>query len=683
MSASSPQSTVSIRDQRRSALIIALVILVTAGVARLLTYERFLPVVDYSDEAVYVTLADEMRGFSDQSGLRATYGSLAPLYIHINVLVQTVHDVFKPHDWHLPGEYFNSLRLLSVAFGIGTALTIAWIGWQLAGPAAALIGGLIWSLAPIVVDLNSLAIPDPLLYLTCALAVATAIAAWQRRSMRFLALSLLCGIAAIYLKLWVFTAVLPFVLVSLALLRRDWRAYLPRIALLYAAAGVSALYFILVLNPLANTRKIRDFASDGGFFAQLLDSDRLLNNLWHIAYPVDAGSGLALLVLALGAAAYVYSRRRGWLTPDRFSVVLVTVYVLSTWWLSAGISNVNIDYNGRMRHIYPVVVAFLPLWSAALVQLTGVVARLLDARRRGLGRLAWSGAVALMALLVVGYTAGVAELVDTYNRPHSASLILDWFDGSPPRDGLVLLPADSTYNALWNRLWGAYVGSKPYDWWLTPIDEIAASAPDAYVERGIRWLVLSDLDLETARDRAQIERYLDSLLLVKQVRAMAGQGEGRELSVYRFELPDQRVEVAFGGQIGLIGYDLSETTVSAGTTLRIRPYWSLLAPTTQNLSMFVHLYSADAVEAGAPVPLAQWDGEPLTNGSRPTSTWSDLSEVYFGEDFALTVPADAAPGEYLLAIGLYDLGTQTRLTLPDRRDSFAIRLTVTASESVD
>src|SRR5690606_9485430 len=139
------------------------------------------------------------------------------------------------------------------------------------------------------------------------------------------------------------------------------------------------------------------------------------------------GSGLALLMLALGAAAYVYSRRRGWRTPDRFVLAIVVIYVLCTWWLSAGISNVNIDYNGRMRHIYPVVVAFLPLWSAALVQITRVAARLLDVRRSGLGRLAWAAAIALMALLFVSDAAGVAELVDVYNQPHSASLILDWF----------------------------------------------------------------------------------------------------------------------------------------------------------------------------------------------------------------------------------------------------------------
>jgi 4-amino-4-deoxy-L-arabinose transferase-like glycosyltransferase len=147
------------------ALLIVLSVMICACTVRLLTYDRYLPYVDYIDEATYVALADEIRGFSDQTALREQYGLLAPLYVYTNVVVQTIHDMLKTNPWHVPGEYFYSLRLLSVFFGVCTAFTIAWIGWQLGGLGAAAVGGIIWALSPIVVDLNSLAIPDPMLYL--------------------------------------------------------------------------------------------------------------------------------------------------------------------------------------------------------------------------------------------------------------------------------------------------------------------------------------------------------------------------------------------------------------------------------------------------------------------------------------------------------------------------------------
>ena len=57
---------------------------------------------------------------------------------------------------------------------------------------------------------------------------------------------------------------------------------------------------------------------------------------------------------------------------------------------------------------------------------------------------------------------------------------------------------------------------------------------------------------------------------------------------------------------------------------------------------------------------AQHDAQPL-NGFVPTSLW--YPGQTFIDHYTLTVPVDAAPGDYPLHIGLYDLATLTRLPM--------------------
>lgn len=665
------------------ALAIVLLITVCAGAVRLLTYDRFLPYVDYVDEPTYVALADEIRGYSDQTALRAEYGLLAPLYVYTNVAVQAVHDLFKPHPWHIPGEYFYALRLLSAFFGVCTALAVAWIGWQLAGPAAAVIGGLIWALSPIVVDLNNLAIPDPMLYLVCALALATGIAAWQRRSLRFLTLSLLYGIAAVYLKLWLVTATIPFIVVSIAFALQDRGKVLPRIALLYGIAALFALHFLLALNPFESTVKINANLENGAFFANLVDIRRIANNLWYLVYPTDGGSGISFAVLLAGAVAFVYCRRRGLKAVDGGSLWVLGAYLLATWWLSAGISNVNIDSNGRMRHIFPASVALIPLWAACFVVIVRASKHLLAKYDRIPGWLPRFAASAIVFAVLVGFIRQDVELIAQYSRSYTANQLVQWFDGSPPQEGIVLTVRGSKHEGLWNRLWGAYMGSKPYDGWLMPVDDISLTPPAEFIERDIRWLILSDADFERAEDAQRLQTYVEDLFLVKTIAAEPGQTEGDQYYVYRFELPDRRADYLFGEQIRLIGYDLSSETVRPGDTIQLRPYWRIEGEIQQNLSVFAHLYSAESASTDTPVLLTQWDGEPLPGSNRPTGNWSDVDEVYFGEPYLLTVPPDAASGDYVLAVGLYNYQSQQRLSGADGNTFFTIPLIVSADADPD
>jgi len=660
----------------RKALLCIVVIAICASSVRLLTYDRFLPYVDYVDEPHYVALADEIRGFSDQSSIRELYGLLSPLYVYTNVVVQTIHDIFKTNQWHIPGEYYYTLRLLSVFFGVCTALTIAWMGWQLGGRWAALISGLIWAFSPIVVEFNNLVIPDPMLYLVCALAVATSIAAWQRRSLMLLAFSLVCGIAAIYLKLWVVTAILPFVTVSIALTVREGRKMLPQIALLYGIAALAALHFLIILNPIESTHSVSAGVVEGTFFSNLTNINRIFNNLWYIAYPVDHGLRLSFIGLILGAAAYIYCQHKQLKVADSGSMWIIGIYLVSTWLLSAGISNVNIDSSGRMRHILPASVVFIPVWGYCLVLIARAGNHLLTNRNRNGARIVQIATVALVFFIFIQFAPGNINLINRFSRPHTINHLVNWFDSSPPHDGLVLFPWASKQESAWERIWGAYMGNKPYDRWTTRIDDIPLSMPEDYIARNIHWFVVSDADFARAEDLQRVQNYLQNLFLIKTITSQPGQNEGSGLYIYRFEHPGQDTNYLFGDRIRLIGYDLSTSVITSGDTIQLRPYWQLDHKLQQNLSIFVHLYSADAVESGTPVLLSQWDGELLPNGNRPTSTWDDLAEVYFGEPLELSIPTNLENGNYIVALGLYDYTSQQRLQGANGATFYEIPITI-------
>jgi hypothetical protein len=671
------EETVMLRKLWENYAWVYLVIAVCALTVRLATYDRYLPHIDYSDEVNYVALGLDARGLSDQTALKETYGLIAPFYVWFNVVVQSIHDAFNTQRYIVPADYYVWLRLTSVVFGVLTALTIAWLAWQLSSPAAALLAGLVWGLSPIIVELNSLTIPDPPLYFVCILAVTAAAFAWKQHSVRWLAVSLALGIVALYLKLWVVTALLPFFVASAGLFLEDRQRMLRPLFILYGIGVAFGLHFMLIMNPLSNTFKVNDQWESGSFLGNLFIPDRLFNNLWHMVYPADGGTGLFWVVAGGGTIAYLYARRNRSKILDGRTLIITIIYLVATTWLTMGISYVNIDSAGRMRHILPVSTAAIALGAALVVQLGWSLQHWLGQRRYGESpAVLMAGTVVVLLFLLPGFITDNLTLVQRFQREHTANVASAWFDGSPPRDGLVLLEGDTPYGALWERIWGAYAGSKPYDYWWTVRDEIALQTPAEYLERNIQWLVLSHSDDEPSGEAATLQAYLDDLLLVKTIDAEEGSRAGDTLYIYRFANPDYSSDAAFGDTLRLVGYDLTDTTIAVGETLAFRPYWRLVQPTANNLTMFVHLYSAQSVADGMPELLAQVDTPPLHNADRPTATWTDLDEVYFANSFLLTIPETLSEGDHIFATGLYDVLTGQRLLLDDGASFYPIPLRV-------
>jgi hypothetical protein len=107
----------------------------------------------------------------------------------------------------------------------------------------------------------------------------------------------------------------------------------------------------------------------------------------------------------------------------------------------------------------------------------------------------------------------------------------------------------------------------------------------------------------------------------------------------------------FDDGLALVGYDLPRPTGQPGKLVPLTFYLYVTQPQTQPVSVFVHLYGP-----GGQV-LAQADQvDPLL--FYPTTRWP-LGQPQIDE-LSLALPADLPPGQYTLAMGLWNRATGER-----------------------
>lgn len=123
-----------------------------------------------------------------------------------------------------------------------------------------------------------------------------------------------------------------------------------------------------------------------------------------------------------------------------------------------------------------------------------------------------------------------------------------------------------------------------------------------------------------------------------------------DMQVRRFRTADELTlvpveEPAFGEHIVLENALHSAGPFAPGAAVLLELTWRTTQPLDTHYKVFVQLLN----EAGQLV--AQRDSEPV-GGSMPTVIWSPDTAVV--DRHALLLPADLAPGEYTLIVGLYD-----------------------------
>lgn len=655
------------------------VLIIAAAGVRLLTFDRYLPFLDYADENNMYLLGRDWRGAEDVAFIPEWLAGYPPLYVWINMGVQNLADtVWAGRPWILITDYFYWLRLMAAVVGVLTTLVVAGLGWELAGAAAGWLAGLVWALCPIIVEHNSLAIPDPFVYLTCAGALWMAARALRLDSPRWLLGSILASIAAVYLK---YPAAGIFVapgIAGLMLLRRSPRKVLPWLGAGIVIGALAGAYLVFGYGALNLSNREAETVR-GSALELMTNPDRNFNNWWFAVYPI--GAWVFWPGIGGGLIAYFLSRRRGWRVIDWRPVAMIVLYSFVAILITTTFTNVWFGA-GKIRHVLPITVGLAALWGAGVVQIAWAVGKSVTQRREGTKTQGNTGeglkpsptsivvAIGGLAALVLlpGYVTGDLQVIRQFERQAMASILWKWSDVNLPNDGLILANNESEIGHAWNRPWSGYDGAKPFAWWHESTDEIVSSTPERYVERGIRYFVMDEKDRREYFNSPEAEAFFDQLTLIKTFPAGADV-LGQTTWFYRMLPPEVATDAVFGEQITLAGYDLIGEA-KAGETLQFTPFWRATRRPDTNYSMFMHLYPADEEQL-----IAQYDGAP-TVLERPTLTWDDPEELLIGATAGLTIPADIAAGDYRLVIGLYDYSTGARLSLGDGATYFSVPVSI-------
>jgi 4-amino-4-deoxy-L-arabinose transferase-like glycosyltransferase len=119
--------------------------------------------------------------------------------------------------------------------------------------------------------------------------------------------------------------------------------------------------------------------------------------------------------------------------------------------------------------------------------------------------------------------------------------------------------------------------------------------------------------------------------------------------------PQHKQVAAIGASVELMGYDLGAGSLAPGSSVEVTLYWHALETPVDDYHAFVHLLDVDGNI------VAQHDGVP-GEGRLPTLGW--LPGEYLADRHLLQLPTGLAPGEYRLAVGLYQPSSWQRPAEP-------------------
>ena len=126
----------------------------------------------------------------------------------------------------------------------------------------------------------------------------------------------------------------------------------------------------------------------------------------------------------------------------------------------------------------------------------------------------------------------------------------------------------------------------------------------------------------------------------------------------RMETTDHRPQTTqFGEYLELLGYELAAMEVQPGEAVTLVTAWRLRRP-LPGAALFAHVIGPDGLVAQA------------DSLGAPGESW--VAGDVLLQLHTLSLPADAAPGDYPLAVGVYTRPDGARLTLPDGADMLTL-----------
>ncbi len=268
---------------------------------------------------------------------------------------------------------------------------------------------------------------------------------------------------------------------------------------------------------------------------------------------------------------------------------------------------------------------------------------------RGLRR--WAPVLLVLAVAVVGQSAFFDS---SWKKSRYDELMHLLRERARPGDVAVLLnsdqfplvdyygPAGASTWILDNGLWGA--AKEPEQ--LAQFDKFAGAAPRVWLVKygwastpGLR----SAIEQRTAANGVRLYEgeFGDAVLTLYERADAAGAP------------PLQPAGVRFGDAIVLESSRVRGAQFAPGDAIPLDLIWRAAAKPAADYTVFVHLRRSDDG-----MQIAANDSPPL-NGAAPTSSWS--TGQIFTDTRGVMAPADAAPGKYVLVIGLYRYPSFERL----------------------
>jgi hypothetical protein len=625
--------------------------LLTAYLLTRLTNLGALPMV--SDEGTYITWGVRaLHGTGIQDWLASLEDGKQPLLAWL----------MPPFLAALPDRLIAG-RLVSVATGLFNLWLIADLTRALFGPRAAWIAGTLYVAAPIALIHDRMALYDSLVTATALLTLSSALRWSERPSARStfrlgvaMAAAVLTKLSALF-----FVALVPVVIALRAprSLRRWW-------LLAQAYALAAAAYSVLYLSPIV------DNLSEGNFQRYSLTAGEVLAlplGLWgknaefvwitalrYLGLPLTGAAllGMVWLCWRRGSAGWTVAM---WALAPLLAFVLTAKIIYSRYVVfclvcalpgaAALISDVSAAFRRPARPVVAAsatVVAALPgiAFAAALLR-DPVSAPWLDDARWITDRFQY------IESNYAGY--GLREIVDTLRARAMTGpvVVLTRTATGMPRDGVTayLLAQDGIEVGLLpeQRPVRSALEDEPIRAFHlanqgAPAYYVLTDAPGGEQER--RFAALNpDARLELALSKpGNHSRFLLYRL------PWAPVGEDRSLSP----------AAVFQDGIRLSGFNLSTRTARPGDAVRLTLYWEAAASPTRDLTVFTHVAGPGDVLAG------QSDGQPAA-GRAPTSGWRPGQFV--GDAHLIQIKAGAAPGDYEVRAGLYELSTLQRVPVTE------------------
>lgn len=619
------------RIQRRTWFIIGLAaVVLLAAVLRLTHTDWGLPFVEYPDETHLYYHGQARRGLYDP-GYTGIY---PPLFVWMNILTQQVMESLGQ-----PG-LAPTVHALRVQAAIANTLCAAAIGvaaYLLAGSIAGWFAAGAWALSGYAVEHALYAIPEPFVYLLVALCLLLAAGALSGPGRwRWTAGSLVTAALTFLFEYRMFILFLPSGLVILwhllrgrRLTRRRW--LILALALLNAAVGLlTVLFFVVPISYRIWLGRVLLF--------DLWDKD----SLWlHILEALRSMGEPTLIaaVMAAGVAAWFAARRGNTARPDGKGLLFyAAMFLLICWVMSA------VRWQGdlvRSKNTLVAAIAGMVLLGAAVEQ----VVRLLP--RQWLKMAA--ALVAAGVLFIPLWQTTTAMLNSAFTGISWQVVIRQWADiNVTPGTVIVYRPHEQTFNPFWGGIPHRYW----FDWW--PTKDITEHSLEEWRERGMSYALIPIPQHRTLEQSETGRAYLAGMLRLRDFVHPPARRQAEGI-FYRLWRMDIETAFRFGETITLAGYDRDAETLRPGDTLRLRFYWQAGATPADNYSLFIHL--VPEVEYTV---LSQADGAPAVP-ERPTLTWDMPNETIISPVFDLVVPADTAPGQYRILIGLYNFQTGQRL----------------------